>query len=1195
MSAVKLSVSSGSRRRQCNRPLGGRSRAFGYVGYCYANVSTSISTRFYLLPLGLVFVINRQRMVGVVPEAGEVFHDEEGNTSTVLPDGCDPNYNPPEDELREYAEFLGIDPDDEKHLLWIALEGLRTPLPGEWRACQTGDEEVYYFNFETGESLWDHPMDDVFKKKVTTERAKWSASQQKGSETKSFGSAAAAAAASPPGQSGGPRDDVKKTESRTKAITASLLGQPAPTASSSAKSGHLSSLSPGASLSALRTAPDVSDLLRPSSTSTSPGSGLNQRAAPSLASNTGKLPMTAMEAEMAIRRRIEAEFDSILKAERRSHEQEYGTVRAQLETSLQSVKREAAAAEERYAASSSPSAEVEAEVKEVQRKWEDRLERAKQLIHQREEELKKRSLAASAAPPTEDTFDLGDYERKVRAENEKRVAEAREEAQVKVKRAASALQEEQRRSLDALSKRSEGFLASTKRQIEDDGAAAILEVQSNSQKELAAMMNELTAIREDTKRLKEEALKAKANTSSSSATAKRTLASMRAQEKSRASSVSGSTAVQEAQAKADAAVKAVDDELDDEMTRIEEEFTAQQRQLQRELDELKRGAAEPSSSSSPGDGALPPDVAKKLAAEEAQLKEEAAKQCEAYETETRRLVLAATKKTPAPSASASASSAAASAKVFSVEKAKQLHVQQLKQLEFAHEQAIRKIKDSHSRQLASQNTTNGRNSAEFTKLLNERKKSWIALNPTPSYHVEELPSVEELEGKALGALNPISDDEVMREAKKHMKPSSLSSSFHEEVSAAAATTSRRLQAYEEELRQLSRERLQAKEAEQRVAMAAAAEAEQRRRSEEEEEVAELRRRIERVEKETATAREQCHAPPAAVLESHVSVQKTHARKSSIDRSQMILREEAEEERRQLQARWNQAIRDIFHSITSEQFQAALLRRVEKPPVVPLARGEETAMTPNEKDRRTSAELTGGERHPPVRANTPYGVAGVSRISVPSTPTNKVGQETPELGPPAGAAFIDNVELAAFQRMRERKRLLREKQKALQLLRVEWKRDFYHASEAQDSHALRTLKQARRRLEGVARAMNEAVIALRLEKEQWSEAARLHAVGAEGYSTFFRHPPTSYYPGNAAVPQQHVSHHDHLGSLSDLLLGKSSGSEFMMHHPNSADWEMELDEAWATPQHRSRSVEEDALWRKTNYRNQVENWLQQQST
>ena len=48
--------------------------------------------------------------------------------------------------------------------MWIAREGLKAPLPEHWKPCRTGGEEVYYFNFQTGESMWEHPCDEYYRK-----------------------------------------------------------------------------------------------------------------------------------------------------------------------------------------------------------------------------------------------------------------------------------------------------------------------------------------------------------------------------------------------------------------------------------------------------------------------------------------------------------------------------------------------------------------------------------------------------------------------------------------------------------------------------------------------------------------------------------------------------------------------------------------------------------------------------------------------------------------------------------------------------------------------------------------------------------------------------------------------------------------------------------------------------------------------
>ena len=70
--------------------------------------------------------------------------------SIILEEEIDPNYEPTQDEVIEYAKWLGMDLEADKSLLWIAREGLKAPLPENWKPCKTTDtEEIYYFNFAT--------------------------------------------------------------------------------------------------------------------------------------------------------------------------------------------------------------------------------------------------------------------------------------------------------------------------------------------------------------------------------------------------------------------------------------------------------------------------------------------------------------------------------------------------------------------------------------------------------------------------------------------------------------------------------------------------------------------------------------------------------------------------------------------------------------------------------------------------------------------------------------------------------------------------------------------------------------------------------------------------------------------------------------------------------------------------------------
>jgi len=99
--------------------------------------------------------------------------DTGSDAAVVLEEEIDKDYEPTEQEIIDYAEWLGMDPQKDKDLLWIAKAGLKAPLPRPWKPCQTNEEgEIFYFNFETGESVWDHPCDEYHRQLFQKEKAK---------------------------------------------------------------------------------------------------------------------------------------------------------------------------------------------------------------------------------------------------------------------------------------------------------------------------------------------------------------------------------------------------------------------------------------------------------------------------------------------------------------------------------------------------------------------------------------------------------------------------------------------------------------------------------------------------------------------------------------------------------------------------------------------------------------------------------------------------------------------------------------------------------------------------------------------------------------------------------------------------------------------------------------------------------------
>lgn len=105
--------------------------------------------------------------------------------SKILNEVFDDDYEPNEDgiiysEIIEYAKWLGMKLPEDEDLLYIAKEGLKAPLPDPWKPCKTHDDDIYYFNFKSGESVWEHPCDKYYREMY--ERAKAARDSRKSNE-----------------------------------------------------------------------------------------------------------------------------------------------------------------------------------------------------------------------------------------------------------------------------------------------------------------------------------------------------------------------------------------------------------------------------------------------------------------------------------------------------------------------------------------------------------------------------------------------------------------------------------------------------------------------------------------------------------------------------------------------------------------------------------------------------------------------------------------------------------------------------------------------------------------------------------------------------------------------------------------------------------------------------------------------------
>jgi hypothetical protein len=70
---------------------------------------------------------------------------------------------PTEEEIAEYAVFLGMDPDADQSLFYIAAWALTAPLPDGWSEHVDADGNEYFFHERTGVSTYAHPLDELYR------------------------------------------------------------------------------------------------------------------------------------------------------------------------------------------------------------------------------------------------------------------------------------------------------------------------------------------------------------------------------------------------------------------------------------------------------------------------------------------------------------------------------------------------------------------------------------------------------------------------------------------------------------------------------------------------------------------------------------------------------------------------------------------------------------------------------------------------------------------------------------------------------------------------------------------------------------------------------------------------------------------------------------------------------------------------
>jgi centrosomal protein CEP164 len=87
----------------------------------------------------------------------------EALSSTVAETDGNEAGSPEVADLYEYCLSLGIDADQDEDLVWVVHEAFNAPLPGTFAEYTNEEGRVYYFNEVTGQSSWEHPLDQVYR------------------------------------------------------------------------------------------------------------------------------------------------------------------------------------------------------------------------------------------------------------------------------------------------------------------------------------------------------------------------------------------------------------------------------------------------------------------------------------------------------------------------------------------------------------------------------------------------------------------------------------------------------------------------------------------------------------------------------------------------------------------------------------------------------------------------------------------------------------------------------------------------------------------------------------------------------------------------------------------------------------------------------------------------------------------------
>lgn len=409
-----------------------------------------------------------------LPNSGETYIAEDGTVSMVLDDNHDDQYEPTDQEIKEYAQWLGMELPEDEELLWLAREGLRAPLPKEWKPCKTDTGDVYYFNFKSGDSIWDHPMDEHFKSKFKTEKERLKKQKESGGAYQDTLSKVASrnnivftdkgvvkheSATTPPAVStprsdrGGSKEDEKPLAQQGRGMSATSSSSAPSTPHSTTKADAGGSLQKAVAASAATPTAKAASVAKKEKETTKPIPAAEEHPA---ADPQPESPRLVSEAEKILQERVKSEAEADHKKKLQQLEDEWNKKTSDLrqtsDADFAETKRQLVVNKRNQIGKIEDS--LQEELEQQQRNVDQRSKREIQKLQDDIEEARERTRAAQQSGSQRTDSEFADIERRMREALASRVADIESEiSSIRIRHAKAQMdlvdQEKQRLQLES--------------------------------------------------------------------------------------------------------------------------------------------------------------------------------------------------------------------------------------------------------------------------------------------------------------------------------------------------------------------------------------------------------------------------------------------------------------------------------------------------------------------------------------------------------------------------------------------------------------------------------------------------------------------------------------------------------------------------------------------------------------------------